>query len=85
MIRIISRNGKEFISVHTKMSIFQEGKPKIEVPIVVQVDLSSVDKDDIAIIYKCIAKVFDKPYTLSFKPHEKPVPKKNWIQKLFGK
>jgi hypothetical protein len=81
MIRLILRNNKEYISVHTNINISREGKPDINVPVIMQSNVTKLTDQERIIVYKCISGVFDKP----FKFDNRPKKEKSWFQKLFGR
>lgn len=80
MNRIIEHHGKKYIHVQTKLSIFRTGKAKIDIPVVIQANISNVSNDDLLVMYKTISGIFDKPYIID---QEKPK-KIPWYKRIFG-
>lgn len=81
MNRIIEHNGKKYIHIRTKLAIFRPGKNKVEVPIVIQSDISHLSQEDMLTAYKTISGIFDKPYIASSDKLEKNIP---WYKRIFG-
>jgi hypothetical protein len=78
MHRIIEHNGKKYLHIQTKLSIFRPGKAKIEIPIVIQADISGVSSENLMVSYKSVSGIFDKPYIVTPNKQEK----KTWLQRM---
>jgi hypothetical protein len=81
MIKIVTREKKDYIFVHTSINIFREGKPDITVPVIIQSNVTKLSDQERVVVYKCISGIFDK----TFKFDNKQKNNKNWFQKLFGR